>query len=311
MLLVPGGVVLQARALRKAYGDRVVVDGIDLRIAAGQCLGILGPNGAGKTTTMRMMLGQAPTDGGSLEVFGEPMPQRAEHIRARLGVVPQADNLDPDFTVYENLRIYGRYFGIPAPQLAQRIPELLNFAELTDRANSPIAALSGGMKRRLTLARALINDPELILLDEPTTGLDPQVRHLIWQRLRSLRQAGKTLVLTTHYMEEAERLCDEVIVMDNGRILAQGSPQSLIHQYVSPEVVEIRANHAGELPDLDSLPAQLYRDREIVADTAFFYLDSAGPLLEAVRQVPGISALMRPATLEDVFLKLTGRDLRD
>lgn len=311
MLLAPGGVILQASELRKAYGDRVVVDGIDLRIEAGQCVGILGPNGAGKTTTMRMMLGQAPTDGGSLEIFGEPMPQRAEHIRARLGVVPQADNLDPDFTVYENLRIYGRYFGIPADQLAQRIPELLNFAELADRASSPIASLSGGMKRRLTLARALINDPELILLDEPTTGLDPQVRHLIWQRLRSLRQAGKTLILTTHYMEEAERLCDELIIMDHGRILAQGSPQGLIHQYVSPEVVEIRASHAGELPDLDSLPAHLYRDREIIADTAFFYLDSAGPLLEAVRQLPGISALMRPATLEDVFLKLTGRDLRD
>jgi len=232
--------VVQITGLRKQYNGREVVRGIDLSVPAGRCFGLLGPNGAGKTTTLRLLLGQSPLSGGEIRVFGLPIPQAGRAVRARTGVVPQADNLDPDFTVAENLRVYGRYFGIPAATLDARIRELLEFVDLTDRADARIATLSGGMKRRLTIARALVNDPELVVLDEPTTGLDPQVRHMIWGRLRDLRQAGKTLLLTTHYMEEAERLCDELIIMDQGRILEQGTPAALIRKHAEPEVIEVR-----------------------------------------------------------------------
>ncbi len=209
-----------------------VVRGIDLRVTPGTCFGLLGPNGAGKTTTIRMILGQSPHDGGSLQVFGQPMPAYARSVRRRAGVVPQADNLDPDFTVAENLRIYGGYFGLPRDTLDDRIGRLLEFVALSERANSRIDTLSGGMKRRLIIARALVNDPELVVLDEPTTGLDPQVRHMIWSRLRALKQSGKTLLLTTHYMEEAQRLFDELVIINHGRILAHGSPASLIGAHV-------------------------------------------------------------------------------
>ena len=208
--------VVQIEGLVKRYNGREVVRGISLSIPRGRCFGVLGPNGAGKTTTLRMLLGQSPRNGGRVTVFGLPIPEQTRAVRRRAGVVPQADNLDPDFTVAENLRIYGSYFGLPAKALDASIRELLDFVELADRADTPINTLSGGMKRRLTIARALINDPELIVLDEPTTGLDPQARHLIWSRLRALRDRGKTLLLTTHYMEEAERLCDELVFLDQG-----------------------------------------------------------------------------------------------
>ena len=316
MAAAPGSVnpaaLLSARGLYKSFGGNAVVDHIDLDIFAGQCFGILGPNGAGKTTTMRMMLGNSPMSGGSMQIFGLDMPAAAQQVRARLGVVPQMDNLDPDFTVAENLAIYAGYFGLSGPALAQRIIELLEFVELADRADTRIATLSGGMKRRLTIARALINDPDLVILDEPTTGLDPQARHLIWQRLRALKQAGKTLVLTTHHMEEAERLCDHLLVLDHGRILTQGTPLELIAHHVTAQVVEVRSHQGEDLSQaLANIPADLYRSREVAGDTVFFYSDQPEPLVAALRPLPQLITLQRPASLEDVFLKLTGRDLRD
>jgi lipooligosaccharide transport system ATP-binding protein len=229
-------------------------------------------------------------------------------VRARTGVVPQADNLDPDFTVAENLRVYGRYFGIAATTLDARIHELLAFVDLTDRADARIATLSGGMKRRLTIARALVNDPELVVLDEPTTGLDPQVRHMIWGRLRDLRQAGKTLLLTTHYMEEAERLCDELIIMDQGRILEQGTPASLIRKHAEPEVIEVRGEEQLARQALASAGEGRF---EAVGDTYFYYTRDARAVVKQLETMPGLTFLHRPANLEDVFLKLTGRELRD
>lgn len=231
--------VVRAVGLTKLYGETPVVKGIDFSVYRGECVGLLGPNGAGKTTTLRLLLGTAHPSGGTLEVLGLPVPARAAEMRRRLGVVPQFDNLDPDFTVAENLQTYGSYFGLGRAALAERVPVLLEFAALTERAGAKISALSGGMKRRLTLARALINDPELLILDEPTTGLDPQARQLLWRRLRELLAAGKTLLLTTHYMEEAERLCDRIMVMDHGVILATGSPAELIRAHIEPQVVEL------------------------------------------------------------------------
>ncbi len=300
--------VVEAKGLVKRFNDEPVVRGIDLRIMAGRCFGLLGPNGAGKTTTLRMLLGQSPPSAGSLHVFGLPLPGRGRAIRARAGVVPQTDNLDPDFTVAENLRVYGRYFRIPGAVLEGRIRQLLEFVELTDRANSRLHTLSGGMKRRLTIARALVNDPELIVLDEPTTGLDPQVRHMIWGRLRDLRQSGKTLLLTTHYMEEAERLCDELVIIDRGRILDQGAPVALIRRHVEPEVVEIR----GEARRIESMLGPHPGCRiEPVGDTYYCYTADPRRLVKQLEGQPDIVFLHRPANLEDVFLKLTGRELRE
>jgi lipooligosaccharide transport system ATP-binding protein len=300
--------VVQITGLRKQYNGREAVRGIDLSVPAGRCVGLLGPNGAGKTTTLRLLLGQSPVSGGEIRVFGLPIPQAGRAVRARTGVVPQADNLDPDFTVAENLRVYGRYFGIPAATLDARIRELLEFVDLSDRADARIATLSGGMKRRLTIARALVNDPELVVLDEPTTGLDPQVRHMIWGRLRDLRHAGKTLLLTTHYMEEAERLCDELIIMDQGRILEQGTPAALIRKHAEPEVIEVR----GE----EGLARQALADAgqgrfEAVGDTYYYYTRDARAVVKQLEGMPGLTFLHRPANLEDVFLKLTGRELRE
>jgi lipooligosaccharide transport system ATP-binding protein len=230
--------VISAQNLLKTYGVQRVVDGISLDIARGECYGLLGPNGAGKTTTLRLLLGLIAPNGGRIELLGNAIPECAREARQKIGVVPQMDNLDPDFTVAENLIVYGRYFGMTDSAIEARIPDLLEFANLTNKRDAKVPTLSGGMKRRLTLARALVNDPEVIFLDEPTTGLDPQARHMIWQRLRELTACGKTLVLTTHFMDEAERLCHRLAVMDNGRIISQGSPRELIADNIEPEVGE-------------------------------------------------------------------------
>lgn len=301
-------VVVEAHGLTKRFKDQIVVRGIDFSVSAGLCFGFLGPNGAGKTTTLRMILGQSPIDAGTLKVFGMPVPLRGSEVRARVGVVPQTDNLDPDFTVVENLRVYGAYFGVPRATVDRRMEELLAFVELADRAHSKITTLSGGMKRRLTIARALINDPEMIVLDEPTTGLDPQVRHLIWARLRYLRKSGKTLLLTTHYMEEAERLCDELVIMDRGVILAQGSPRALVERHVEPEVIEMRGAAGRGEPLVSDLPDCR---TEVVGDTVYCYTHDAHAVLARVDGAGALTFLHRPANLEDVFLKLTGRELKE
>jgi lipooligosaccharide transport system ATP-binding protein len=300
--------IVDIRGLTKRFGTREVLRGLDLTVPAGVCFGVLGPNGAGKTTTLRALLGLTPITGGEVRVFGETMPAAGRAVRARCGVVPQADNLDPDFTVIENLQVYARYFGLTATAVAGRIRELLAFVELTDRADSPIATLSGGMKRRLTIARALINRPELIILDEPTTGLDPQVRRMIWSRLRALREEGRTLLLTTHYMDEAERLCDEVVIVDHGQILERGSPRELIRKHVEPDVLEVR----GKVEQARATLATAHDVRiELIGDTHYCYTRDARALLATLDQHHDLTFLHRPANLEDVFLKLTGHELRD
>jgi lipooligosaccharide transport system ATP-binding protein len=301
--------VVEALGLTKHYDGRPVVDAIDLTVRRGECFGILGPNGAGKTTTLRMLLGQTPPSAGRLTVLGLPVPARAREMRRQVGVVPQADNLDPDFTVTENLRVYASYFGLGSPRLRERIRELLAFAALESRADAGISTLSGGMRRRLTLARALVNDPNLLVLDEPTTGLDPQARQLIWQRLRTLLGQGKTLILTTHYMEEAERLCDRLLIMDAGRILVMGTPAELIGRHIEPQVIEVYG------PGADGWHRRhgrgLARRTEVVGETIFCYTDDGEALLDHLRGHPDLHFLHRPANLEDVFVKLTGRELRD
>ena len=299
---------LEARGLRKSYGGQEVVCGVDLEVAPGECFGLLGPNGAGKTTTLRLCLGLADPDAGEIRLLGHAVPTQARQARAQIGVVPQFDNLDPDFSVAENLVVYGRYFGLADREVAPRIPQLLEFAGLTGRAQAKIQALSGGMKRRLTLARALVNDPQMLFMDEPTTGLDPQARHLIWERLRRLMQEGRTLVLTTHFMEEAERLCNRVAIMDRGRIIAHGTPRELIARHIESQVLEVHG------PELDAWLAQarpLAQRTELAGDTVFCYSDRVDPLIASLRSRPELLYLHRPANLEDLFLKLTGRDLRD
>jgi lipooligosaccharide transport system ATP-binding protein len=300
--------IVQAAGLTKHYRNRVAVRGINVSIPAGVCFGFLGPNGAGKTTTLRMILGLTPAIAGTLKVFDQDVARHGRTVRARVGVVPQEDNLDPDFTVYENLAIYAGYFSIPRDQIAHRAQTLLAFAGLEDRADVRISTLSGGMRRRLTIARALINDPELVILDEPTTGLDPQVRHMIWSRLRQLKQQGKTLLLTTHYMEEAERLCDEVVIMDQGAIVQQGTPAELIRRHVEPEVLELRGAADRARKKLDGVAGCR---TEPVGDTVYCYSREVKPVLAQLEQMPEITYLHRPANLEDVFLRLTGRDLRE
>ena len=300
---------LVTRALRKSYGGREVVAGIDLELKPGECFGLLGPNGAGKTTTLRLCLGLTDPDAGSISMFDLPVPGSAREARARVGVVPQMDNLDPDFTVRENLLVYGRYFGLTAAHVNMRIPALLEFAGLANRADDSIKALSGGMKRRLTLARALINDPDLIFLDEPTTGLDPQARHLIWQRLRQLAAQGKTIFLTTHFMDEAERLCHRLAIMDHGRIMASGTPRELIHAHIAPQGVEVCGDGAEAWANAHG--AKLAERCEQTGETVFCYARNVEPLLRDLEQRAELRYLHRPANLEDVFLRLTGRDLRD
>ncbi|TAK42168.1 MAG: ATP-binding cassette domain-containing protein [Betaproteobacteria bacterium] len=302
------GLALQARNLRKRFAGEDVVCGVDLGIAAGECFGLLGPNGAGKTTTLKLCLGLIEPDEGSARLLGLEVPAHAREARARVGVVPQFDNLDPDFTVAENLVVYGRYFGLGDAAIRARIPQLLEFAGLQGRAAARIQTLSGGMKRRLTLARALVNDPQLLFMDEPTTGLDPQARHLIWERLRHLMQQGKTLVLTTHFMEEAERLCTRLAIMDRGRIIVTGSPRALIAEHIESQVVEV---HGPGLEAWMARARSLAPRLERAGETVFCYAADVEPVIADLRRQPELVYLHRPANLEDVFLKLTGRDLRD
>lgn len=301
--------VVETRGLSKRYGGKAVVAGIDLRVERNECFGVLGPNGAGKTTTLRMLLGMTPPDGGELRVLGHPVPAQASAMRRRLGVVPQTDSLDPDFSVTENLLTYGSYFGLGRAELARRLPDLLAFASLQHKADARIDELSGGMKRRLAIARALINDPELVILDEPTTGLDPQARQLIWQRLRSLLHQGRTLILITHYMEEAQRLCSRVAIMDQGILLDCDSPARLIERHIEPHVVEIYG--VGTEAWFAGSAGGRFDRAERVGETLFCYVRDERPLLDALYGQTGLHYLHRPANLEDVFLKLTGRDLRD
>ncbi|TMG87368.1 MAG: ATP-binding cassette domain-containing protein [Betaproteobacteria bacterium] len=303
------GVVLAVSGLRKSYGENEVLRGLDFSIARGECFGLLGPNGAGKTTTLRCCLGLIEPNAGTIMLVGEPVPKAAREARVRVGVVPQMDNLDPDFTVVENLRIYGRYFRIPDAVLEQRIPNLLELAGLASRGSASIRTLSGGMKRRLTLARALINDPELLILDEPTTGLDPQARHLIWDGLRQLLTQGKTILITTHFMDEAERLCSRLAVIDHGRMIASDAPRALIATHVEPEVIEVYGDEARTWAKARGL--QLAERMELAGETAFCYARDAAPLLADLAQHNGVRYLHRPANLEDLFIKLTGRELRD
>lgn len=298
-----------AASLTRLYDGVAVVDAIDLEVRRGECFALLGPNGAGKTTTLRMLLGLTPPSAGAIRVLGEPIPLRAREMRQRAGIVPQFDNLDPDFTVRENLITYGTYFGLPRAHIEARMDSLLGFAELRERAEAPIQALSGGMKRRLTLARALVNDPELLVLDEPTTGLDPQARQHIWERLHHLRREGRTLLLTTHYMEEAERLCDRAAIIDGGRIVACDSPERLIREHIEPHVVELRGDLALAWSGQDRDTAGLRVEN--VGETVLVYGPEREPLMRRVEAEIGPRYLYRPASLEDVFLKLTGRELRD
>jgi len=300
--------LLEIADLRKSYAGEEVVRGIGLQLEAGECYGLLGPNGAGKTTTLRLCLGLTDPDSGSIDLLGLPIPRAAREARIRIGVVPQLDNLDPDFTVFENLLVYGRYFGESDATLRSRIPGLLDFAGLGNRAGSKIQTLSGGMKRRLSLARALINDPDLLFLDEPTTGLDPQARHLIWDRLRQLVTQGKTILLTTHFMDEAERLCQRLSIMDHGRIISTGTPRELIARHIEPEVLEV---YGDGVEDWAQAHAGLAERSERTGETLFCYTHDAAPLIATLENRPSLRYLHRPANLEDVFLKLTGRDLRD
>ena len=304
--------LVSARHLTKRFDTFTAVDGIDFDVRPGEAFGFLGPNGAGKTSTMRMIGCASPITSGELRVFGLDPRTQASQIKARLGVVPQLDNLDTEITVRENLLMYARYFDVPSEVARVRVAELLDFVQLTERANSQVEPLSGGMKRRVTIARALVNEPELILLDEPTTGLDPQARHLIWERLYRLKRGGATLLLTTHYMDEAEQLCDRLVVMDKAKIVAEGSPRSLIERYATKEVLElrlapdVRASLDGRLSDL--------ADRvEDLPDRLQLYTADGEHALEQVhaRRIPIESALVRRSSLEDVFLRLTGRTLVD
>jgi lipooligosaccharide transport system ATP-binding protein len=307
----PTAPLIEARGLVKKFGDFVAVAGIDVDVARGEVFGFLGPNGAGKSSTMRMIGCVSPPSGGTLQVLGLDPRRDGARIRARLGVVPQEDNLDTELSVRDNLVIYGRYFGLSRPVLAERVASLLDFVQLTDRADSRVDPLSGGMKRRLTIARALVNEPELVLLDEPTTGLDPQARHLVWERLYRLKQQGVTQVLTTHYMDEAEQLCDRLVVMDEGRIVDEGAPADLIARHVTKEVVELRfvddAQRASAAPALTALGLRA----EDLPDRVLVYADDGDAVVAQVmgEGVPHAAVLVRRSSLEDVFLKLTGRSL--
>jgi lipooligosaccharide transport system ATP-binding protein len=300
--------LLRISHLTKRYGDATVVDDLSLEIAPGECLGVIGPNGAGKTTTIRICLGLTGADGGTVEAFGLPLPAEVREAKKRIGVVTQFDSLDPDFTCAENLRVYGAYFGLSRATIAERVPRLLDFAALQSKAGARPGELSGGMKRRLSLGRALINDPDLLLLDEPTTGLDPQARHLMWERLQNLLQQGKAILLTTHFMDEAERLCDRLLVLDHGRKIAEGKPRDLIHEHLESDVVEVYGDGAAAAGQRH---APLAERVETSGETVFFYLREPKRLLDALAPDHTIRYLHRPANLEDLFLKLTGRQIRD
>ena len=304
--------LITATGLTKHFDGTIAVDGIDFHVDRGESFGFLGPNGAGKTSAMRMIGAVSPITAGKLSVLGLDPRSDGPELRSKLGVVPQEDNLDQELTVAENLFMYGRYFGLPKPVIEERIKELLDFAQLTEKADSKVEALSGGMKRRLTIARGLINEPEMLILDEPTTGLDPQARHVLWDRLYRLKQQGVTLLITTHYMDEAEQLCDRLVIMDKGKIVGEGSPRLLIEQHSRPEVVELRfpVGVLEEIADrLDGLAPRV----EVLADRALLYTDDADATVEKTH-AEGLdpeTVLVRRSTLEDVFLKLTGRTLED
>ena len=301
-----------ARGLVKRFGAFTAVDGVDFEIARGECFGFLGPNGAGKTSTMRMISCMSPVSDGTLRVLGMDPATDGPRIRARLGLVPQDDSLDLELTVLDNLVVYARYFDIPRAEARRRAGDLLEFAQLSERAHDRVEPLSGGMKRRLTIARALVSQPEMIILDEPTTGLDPQARHLLWDRLYRLKQEGVTLVVTTHYMEEAEQLCDRLVIMDHGRFAAHGTPRELIDRYSTREVVELRFASAGDQADALAL-GEMAQRVEVLPDRILLYTDDGDAILaEAHRRGPSpVSGLVRRSTLEDVFLRLTGRSLID
>ncbi|MEU3764193.1 ABC transporter ATP-binding protein [Amycolatopsis keratiniphila] len=304
--------MVQAKALVKRFGDFEAVRGIDVEVRPGEAFGFLGPNGAGKSSTMRMIASVSPRTDGDLRVLGMDPDVEGPKIRARLGVVPQQDNLDTELTVRQNLQIYGRYFGLSRSHVRGKAEELMEFAQLTDRANAEVDSLSGGMKRRLTIARSLVNDPELLLLDEPTTGLDPQARHLLWDRLFRLKAGGTTLIITTHYMDEAEQLCDRLVVMDNGRIAAEGSPADLISRYSTREVVELRFPN-GEQEAAAKRIEGLAERVEVLPDRVLLYTMTGEATLEQAhaRGLRPLSSLVRRSSLEDVFLRLTGRTLVD
>ena len=304
--------VIRAKGLRKTYGDFVAVDGINFEVTRGEAFGLLGPNGAGKSTTMRMITSTLQRTEGDLEILGKDPDKAGPEIRAHLGVVPQADNLDRQLTVWENILVYGRYFGLSRKFLKTKIEELLAFAQLEDKRNVKSEELSGGMKRRLTIARGLVNEPEILLLDEPTTGLDPQARHVLWDRLFRLKELGVTLVLTTHYMDEAEQLCDRLIVMDKGKIMAEGSPAELIKKYSSKEVLEVRFGSSGNADAAKKL--EKVGDRlEVLPDRILVYTENGEKALEKITKMGlnPITSLVRRSSLEDVFLRLTGRTLVD
>jgi lipooligosaccharide transport system ATP-binding protein len=310
---VSGDALISARGLRKQFGDFTAVDDVDISVERGEAFGFLGPNGAGKTSTMRMIACVSQRTGGELSVLGMDPATQGSEIRARLGVVPQEDTLDLELTVRDNVLIYGRYFGMSRADTRERADELLDFVQLTDRSADRVDALSGGMKRRLTIARALVNQPELVLLDEPTTGLDPQARHLVWERLYQLKRNGATLVLTTHYMDEAEQLCDRLVIMDDGRIVAEGSPRSLIDEYSTRDVVELRFSGPEEqramLPKLHTFVERI----EELPDRVLLYTADGDGDVERITSdgVRPESLLVRRSTLEDVFLTLTGRSLEE
>ena len=301
--------LIEARKLTKRYGEFVAVDGIEFTVGRGETFGFLGPNGAGKSSTMRMIGAVSPASDGTLRVLGLDPDRDGPAIRQRLGVVPQEDNLDQELDVGENLQVYGRFFGLPREEIRRRIDELLEFVQLSDRREARVDSLSGGMKRRLTIARALVNEPELMLLDEPTTGLDPQARHALWDRLYRLKQRGVTLVLTTHYMDEAEQLCDRLVIMDRAKIVAEGSPRELIERFVEREVVELRFGEGDAAPSLDGLAGHV----EVLQDRVVIGTDDGDRVVDALhaRGLHPETVLVRRATLEDVFLRLTGRRLID
>jgi lipooligosaccharide transport system ATP-binding protein len=304
--------VIRAKGLRKTYGDFVAVAGIDFEVKRGEAFGLLGPNGAGKSTTMRMITSTLQRTEGELQILGKDPDKFGPEIRAHLGVVPQQDNLDRQLTVWENILVYGRYFGLSRKFLKNKIEELLAFAQLEDKRNVKSEELSGGMKRRLTIARGLVNEPEILLLDEPTTGLDPQARHVLWDRLFRLKELGVTLVLTTHYMDEAEQLCDRLIVMDKGQIMAEGSPAQLIKDYSSKEVLEVRFGSSGNAEAAKKL--QKVGDRiEVLPDRILIYSENGEKVLEQLTKMglKPVTSLVRRSSLEDVFLRLTGRTLVD
>ena len=304
--------VITAENLTKTYGDVAAVDGISFSVAAGESFGLLGPNGAGKSTTMKMIGGVTRRTSGNLRILGLDPDSHGPEVRAHLGVVPQQDNLDEELRVRDNLLVYGRYFGLPMSYLKPKADELLEFAQLTDKAKSKVDALSGGMKRRLTIARSLINEPRILLLDEPTTGLDPQARHILWDRLFRLKEQGVTLILTTHYMDEAEQLCDRLIVVDKGRIMAEGSPAQLIREHSTREVVELRfgsERNTTIASELQGIGERL----EVLPDRVLIYAHDGESTLEQVasRGLRPLTSLVRRSSLEDVFLRLTGRSLVD